>query len=334
MQVFDSAASSDEFPVLNITFVRAITTLVTAVAQHLTTKGWLPHQGRGSEAGGLSAEYMLWIDEADVGDAFTARAMVLINRLFKDCEPRLELAQTRFPTNQYGKQNQTLVSELESLMDLWVASVDEWETLHYLNDPRGTVPQRLGALAERGVRTMLYDNDTPEITESPLRTRLFAWQLWLTHYPGNNVTNGRGLGGSLSWFMDNGWTVDPWITPNMGQGAGMWYLFYPPRDGVSEAGPIPSIRWEVWRSGLEETEYLYTLQRLLAELPPGTDAMESAMVAEAEAALAQVLSVTWGFPYASNKWGVPERPYTQNVSLVVETKQRVGRAIDALAGST
>ena len=327
IQVFDSVKSTNQVPVLNSTFVHAVSMLVRTVAAHLDSKGWL-----GGKHGTLQANYMLWIDEADATDVFTARAMVLINRLLKLVEPRLMLAQTRFPTDQYGKQNRTLVAELESQMDLWVASVDEWETYHYVSDTqRGTVPQRLGELSQRGVRTQLYDNDVPIITEPPTRTRLAAWQLWLTHYVGNNVTQGHGLNGSLSFFMMNGWTADPWSTPSMdGQAAGLWYLFYPPREGVEEAGPIPSIRWEAWRGGLEETEYFFTLQRLLAKHTNGAAqrAVPDNIIAEANAALALVQSVTWGFPYGSNKWQVPERPYTSNVTLVLEVKRRVGRAID------
>lgn len=43
----------------------------------------------------------------------------------KGLEPRLQIAQTRFPTNQYGQQNQTLVSEIGGVVDEWVASIDE-----------------------------------------------------------------------------------------------------------------------------------------------------------------------------------------------------------------
>lgn len=326
LEVFDRVKSTKQIPVLNSTFVRALTELVRGVSSHLDSRGWL-----GNASGLLRADYMLWIDEADVTDEFTARAMVLINRLLKLAEPRLVLAQTRFPTSLYGAQNRTLVAELESLIDLWVASIDEWETYHYLPDPRGTVPQRLGSLSQRGVKTQLYDNDVPLITEPPTRTRLAAWQLWLTHYVGNNVTQGRGLDGSLSFFMMNGWTADPWITPNMdGQAAGLWFLFYPPRVGVDESGPIPSIRWEALRGGLEETEYFFTLQRLLANRTSkaARTAVPGDVVAQATAALAEVQSVTWGFPYGANKWQVPERPYTNNVTRVVEVKRRVGRAID------
>jgi hypothetical protein len=129
-------------------------------------------------------------------------------------------------------------------------------------------------------RRSRYDNYVPSITDDGARVRLFAWALWWTHAANNSLTHGSGLGGSLSWFMDDGWTSDPWLTPNMGEGAGFWFLFYPPRANVSESGPIPSIRWEIWRQGLEESEYFFHLQRLLA-----AGRVPESQVAEAQAAL-------------------------------------------------
>ena len=213
--VFDAERSTLVQPVLNSTFARGLTVYVKAVVRHLEAKGWL-HDA--APAGSLNANYMLFIDEVDITDPFTARALLLIDRFLKALEPRLQIAQTRFPTNQYGPQNQTLVSEIEGAVDLWVASIDEWSNAAAAD----RVPQRLAALGP--AHTMLYDNYVPSITDDGARTRLFAWSLWWTHSRANNLTNGSGLGGSLSWFMDDGWTSDPWLEPDMGQGAGMLFL--------------------------------------------------------------------------------------------------------------
>lgn len=113
-----------------------------------------------------------------------------------------------------------------------VASVDEWSNAAASD----RVPQRLAALGP--AHTMLYDNYVPSITDDGARVRLFAWSLWWTHNTANNKTKGRlvrcvfifllstaivyvllslmmttasnkptgsGLGGSLSWFMDDSW---------------------------------------------------------------------------------------------------------------------------------
>ena len=97
--------------------------------------------------------------------------------------------------------------------------------------------------------------------------------------------------------------------PSFG-GAGFWFLFYPPRANVSESGPIPSIRWELWRNGLEEAEYFFHLQRLLAsgQVPRG-------QVAEAKAALDAVGGVAWDFVYYSDHLKKTMRPYSANASL-------------------
>jgi hypothetical protein len=154
ISVFDADRSTLEKPVLNATFVRGLTAYTRAVVRHLDAKGWLHAAGVAPHpppAGGvLNANYMLFIDEVDITDPFTARALLLINRLLKTLEPRLEIAQTRFPTNQYGAQNQTLVREIEGAVDLWVASIDEWSNAAASD----RVPQRLAKLGS--ARTMLY----------------------------------------------------------------------------------------------------------------------------------------------------------------------------------
>jgi len=325
--VFDADRSTLAQPVLNRTFVRGFTAYARAVVRHLDRKGWLhaPGSGTPAPAGSINANYMLFIDEVDITDPFTARALLLIDTFFKRLEPRLQIAQTRFPTNQYGPQNETLVREIEGVVDLWVASVDEWSNAAAAD----RVPARLAALGP--ARTMLYDNYVPAITDDGARVRLFAWSLWWTHAAANNMTNGSGLGGSLSWFMDDGWTVDPWLQPNMApgfEGAGFWFLLYPPRANVSESGPIPSIRWELWRNGLEEAEYFFHLQRLLAsgQVPAGA-------VAEAEAALDAVGGVAWDFVHYSDTLKRTVRPYSANASLADGARRRVGRLIDGVRQS-
>ena len=50
----------------------------------------------------------------------------------------------------------------------------------------------------------------------------------------------------------------------------------PPRQGLNESGPTPTIRWELWRSGLEDAEYFFQLQGLLqAHTLPAKEAAEA-----------------------------------------------------------
>ena len=44
---------------------------------------------------------MLFVDEVNLADEFTARALLLLDGFMKGLEPRLVIAQTRFPTAQY-----------------------------------------------------------------------------------------------------------------------------------------------------------------------------------------------------------------------------------------
>jgi len=98
IQVFDATLSTLEQPVLNSTFVRGFTTLVRAISAHLTARGWLSssseqQQKQQHEIGGerrrhvglvgrgrLDANFMLFIDEVDITDPFTARALLLLDR--------------------------------------------------------------------------------------------------------------------------------------------------------------------------------------------------------------------------------------------------------------
>ncbi len=119
IQVFDSLQTTLDRPVLNTTFITGFTTLVREISAHLTSRGWLTHMDNATASNWshhlrqrprrLNANYMLFIDEVDITDPFTARALLVLDTFFKQVEPRLQLAQTRFPTNQYGKQNHTLV---------------------------------------------------------------------------------------------------------------------------------------------------------------------------------------------------------------------------------
>ena len=111
---------------------------------------------------------------------------------------------------------------------------------------------------------------------------------------------------------------------------------------MNESGPIPSIRWEMWRSGLEDTEYFFHLQRLIAQSQSnerGDDGASTSRtqvdvdkkVSEARAALDAVREATWGFAYFSDKAKRNIRPYTTNATLLVEIKRRVMEAIEAFA---
>ena len=61
------------------------------------------------------------------------------------------------------------VKEIEDVVDLWVASIDEYDNAA----PADHVPQRLAELGPQ--HTMLYNNEIPDLTEAATRTRLFAW---------------------------------------------------------------------------------------------------------------------------------------------------------------
>jgi hypothetical protein len=81
---------------------------------------------------------------------------------------------------------------------------------------------------------------------------------------------------------------DPW---SAGQGSS-GVLLYPPRSN-QEHGPIDSVRWELFREGLEDYEYLCLAERLANEV---TKAGNTELAGKGRAAIAQALSLVDRWP--------------------------------------
>ena len=159
-----------------------------------------------------------------------------------------------------------------------------------------------------------------------------------------NLTNGDGLDGSLSWYSDDvlnfrdrdGNPVSAWQCannplsyqpgthiPSAYYDSGEGTEFYPPRGPTSpvpdEKGPIPSIRIELWRKGLEDAQRFFTLQRLLLASPSPPSG--------AWAALDAVGDVIWDFPVHASPLGEPAAPYSTNTTLLHAVLENVAQWI-------
>eukprot|EP01048_Picozoa_sp_COSAG05_P016115 COSAG05_NODE_2033_length_3667_cov_5.369395_2_plen_731_part_01 len=194
---------------------------------------------------------------------------------------------------------------------------------------------------KRGRRVHIYDNAIPVIDKPAQRVRLFPWQLWLTNRGTADVPAGYGLQGSLSWYCDNG--EDGWTQPcgpTGTQWAGDAYLLYPQEPGISSPREAvsPSIRWELFRRGLEDAETFFLLQRLIADVNRSSMAQElraRSLLWEANAALQAVETVSWGFATHSAEACCDKDlwtdPYSTNTTLMHSVKRRVAMAIEALS---
>lgn len=103
---------------------------------------------------------------------------------------------------------------------------------------------------DHGADLWAYDNSlySVDVCDSSLLMRHFLWQL--RRYDINGV----------EWWAISQWRTDPWLEPNQyapQNGGGFFIYPTPDRKGA----PIDSIRWELYREGVED----YDILTLLAE---------------------------------------------------------------------
>jgi hypothetical protein len=139
--------------------------------------------------------------------------------------------------------------------------------------------------------------------------------------------------------------------------AGEWFELYPPSDNdICHKGPVPSIRWELLRQGLEDVEYLAMLDRVAgaadaahrcgyeaavlggpgAALAPPPVSACCVSLGEAKGALDAVDDVTWGItasstgPQAGNPpYNISEaEPYTTDPVVLHRVLDGVAAAIE------
>lgn len=93
----------------------------------------------------------------------------------------------------------------------------------------------------------------------------------------------RGFAGAYSWGVSAWRDADPWVDPHRDNWSGS--LFYPGgHEGSTPDLPVPSIRLELLRDGIEDYEYATILRRLLQERGDGDEAERArALLAQAEA---------------------------------------------------
>jgi len=112
---------------------------------------------------------------------------------------------------------------------------------------------------------------------------------------------------------------DPWTAGQGGSGV----LMYPPRS-PKEKGPIDSVRWELFREGLEDYEYLRLADALARELTRQGMAAEAKAGRDAVAA-AMKLVERWPCVRAAN-----DEPYTLDVRAVAVARERLAQAVEAM----
>ncbi len=123
-----------------------------------------------------------------------------------------------------------------------------------------------------GDEVWLYHNFLHGIGYPSVGMRLIPWMLWR-----------HDLNGYLFWAV-NSWTGDPWTDTSQGGTFMRGAFLYPnPKDGT----PVNSVRWELFREGLEDYETLRLLSAAVtaARKAPARDRRAGAALREAEGLL-------------------------------------------------
>jgi hypothetical protein len=120
-----------------------------------------------------------------------------------------------------------------------------------------------------GDEVWLYHNFLHGLGYPSIGMRLIPWMLWR-----------HDLGGYLFWAV-NSWGKDPWTDTDQGGTYMRGTFLYPnPKDGT----PVNSVRWELFREGLEDYETLRLLKIAVGEArkAPVRDTKMEAALREAE----------------------------------------------------
>ena len=104
-------------------------------------------------------------------------------------------------------------------------------------------------------------------------------------------------------------------------------LLYPPRS-PDEHGPISSVRWELFREGLEDYEYMRLADGLVGKLQR---AGNTAAAERGRSAVAAALQLVQRWP---NVRAANDEPYTLDVAAVAAARERLADAIEDMMRST
>ncbi len=232
-----------------------------------------------------------FFDEPQLSLQPTANALRTLSRLLLDIEPQLTVSMTA-PGPYPG---------LTDVIKLWILHTDAWQrNIGHIDAAR-----------KAGCRIYVYNNGVNYPEHRRIRVRLWPWLLWKYHVDGT-----YSWWGTVCWrgAMENPWTC--------GQG-GSGVLMYPPRS-AQERGPIDSVRWELFREGLEDYEYMRLASDLAEQIAREGDAAKAKAGREAVAA-AMALVERWPVVRAAN-----DEPYTLDVTALKAAREQLAAAIEAM----
>jgi hypothetical protein len=174
----------------------------------------------------------------------------------------------------------------------------------------------IDAAIEAGETVWVYHNSLPLIDYPAIRSRVLPWLMWK-----------EGITGSLSWWALTAWYegVSDFARQRW---AGNGALVYPPQSPLEDGTPVNSIRWELFRKGLEDYEYLKRLSDDVAagqaRLGRDPSAALRRAVEEGASALAAAEALIHNIPRVS---GPRDAPYESDPVVYEDVKRQVATAI-------
>ena len=265
--------------------------------------------------GWLGKEYIYWFDEPGENDYPFVRET---NALIKKHAPRL----TTFLTEHVAGQDISDVTDISCTI---------WHKLDH---------EKIGRVNARGLEHWSYLCCWPKspwisefIDHDAINLRMWLWAsyrhglkgilIWETTYWNSQAASPPGhlqnpWEEAMSFVSGYGWPLGKQTIWGNGDGR----YFYPSnRDPNHDQRPhlerpIPSLRLEILRDGIEDYEYLVMLEKALAAADP-----ERSRIAREAAALLQI-------PEAIYK---DEKSYSKNPQDILAHRKKVARAIEQLA---
>ena len=240
---------------------------------------------------------MRFIDEPALNHAPTRTAIRTLAKFLKSIDPRIRIALTTTSPHP----------ELFSVIDHWVLHTDAWD--------RGLA--NITAARAAGNRISVYNNGIAYVEQERIRIRLWPWLL-----------KKYKVSGTYSWCGTTNWRkerADPWNN-------GISYfevLFYPPRHS-NEHGPIESVRWELFRQGLQDYEYLKLTEHLIEKCEAKSTTAATKAATTGRIALDSAMSLVERWPRVRP---TNDRPYTRDVTKLRTARKQLADAIEAMKQS-
>jgi len=243
------------------------------------------------EVGLFERPRVYFFDEPDLEDAATRNGLRALSKLILDIDPEVTVSIAASDPHP----------ELIDVIRLWVIHTDAWYRF---------LPH-IEAARQAGCEVHVYNNAVNSPDQRRLRVRLWPWLLWKYR-----------VDGTFSWWGTVCWRgdmADPWT---VGQGDFSGVLIYPPRS-AAEHGPIESVRWELYREGLEDYEYLALAEHLADEMEA---AGRPAAAEPLRSALAQAMALVTRWPDVRT---AADEPYTLDPAEVAAAREALASAIEA-----